>query len=176
MGGIICGNKEVVEQIFHFREINGASLDANSAYNLIRGLKTLELRVLRQNNNALALAGYLQDHPKIQKVNYPGLTSDPGHLIAKRQMKGFGGVLSFSLKGGFEKVKAMLPKLEFAHMAAHLGGVETIVGPPKVTSHVENTEEERKQLGIPEGLIRCSVGIENIEDIIDDFTQALAKI
>lgn len=176
LGGIVCGKKELVQKIFHFREINGATLDANSAYLLIRGLKTLELRIQRQNANALALAKFLEGHRKIEKVHYPGLTSHISHAIAKNQMSGFGGVLSFSLSGGFENVKQMLPKLKLAHMAAHLGGLETIVGPPKVTSHVENTEEERRQLGIPEGLIRCSVGIENIEDIITDFEQALAAI
>ncbi len=175
MGGVICGSKDLVEQIFHFREINGATLDSNSAYLLIRGMKTLELRVLRQNENALALARFLQGHSSVKKVHYPGLTSDPGYQIAKRQMRGPGGVFSFSLKGGFDVVKIMLENLQFAHKAAHLGGSETLVGPPKLTSHVETSTEERKQLGIPEGLIRCSVGIENIEDLIVDFDMALSS-
>ncbi|MEO1054014.1 MAG: cystathionine gamma-synthase family protein [Bacteroidota bacterium] len=175
MGGVVCGKADLIKRIFHFREINGATLDANSAYQLIKGLKTLELRIERQNDNALKLAQFLQEQPQIEQVHYPGLASHSSHEIAKQQMHGFGGVLSFSLKGGFEKVKAILPQLKLAHMAAHLGGLETIVGPPKVTSHVENTEEERAQLGIPEGLIRCSVGIENIEDIIEDFQQALKE-
>lgn len=176
MGGVVCGRKDLVTQIFHFREINGATLDATSAYMLIRGIKTLELRVKQQNENALRLAEFLDAHPKIEKVFYPGLKSHLNHQIAKKQMSGFGGVLAFSLKGGFDNVKTMLNNLEFVHLAASLGSVSTLVGPPKVTSHVETTEEERKQLGIPESLVRCSIGIENFEDIKADFENALSKI
>jgi len=142
----------------------------------LRGIQTLELRVLRQNENALKLAEHLEKHKKIEQVFYPGLESHPGHKIASGQMTGFGGVLAFSVKGDFDKVKVFLNGLELAHLAASLGSVSTLIGPPKVTSHVEATEEERKQLGIPETLIRCAVGIENIEDIIADFDKALLKI
>ena len=176
MGGILCGKEELVKQVFHYREINGATLDATSAYMLIRGIKTLELRVQRQNENALQLAGFLEKHPKVQEVFYPGLESHPQHTIAKNQMSGFGGVFAFNLVGGFDNVKIMLNNLQLVHLAASLGSVGTLVGPPKVTSHVETTEEERKQLGIPEGLIRCSIGIENFEDIRADFEQALNKL
>lgn len=176
MGGVVCGRKDLIQQIFHYREINGASLHANTAYMLLRGIKTLELRVLRHNENAMKLAQYLENHDKIESVFYPGLESHPQHKIAASQMMGFGGVLSFSLKGEFENVKTFLNSLELAHLAASLGSVGTLIGPPKVTSHVEATEEERKQLGIPENLIRCSVGIENIEDIMADFKQALLKV
>ncbi|MDX1629377.1 MAG: cystathionine gamma-synthase family protein [Fulvivirga sp.] len=176
MGGIVCGKKNLIDKIFHFREINGATLDAMSAYLLCRGIKTLELRVNRQNDNALAIARFLEKQPQVDEVFYPGLPSHPGHEIAKKQMSGFGGVLAFSLKGGFEKVKTFLNRLEYAHLAASLGSVGTLIGPPKVTSHVETSEEERKKLGIPEGLIRCSVGIENADDIINDFNQALAVL
>ncbi|HKI77089.1 MAG TPA: cystathionine gamma-synthase family protein [Ignavibacteriaceae bacterium] len=176
MGGVICGNKELVQQVFHFREINGATLDPNSAYMLLRGIKTLELRVRQQNDSALQLSRFLKTHPKVEDVFYPGLESHKNHDIAKKQMSGFGGVFAFSLKGGFENVKVMLNNLELAHLAASLGSVGTLIGPPKVTSHVETSEEERKELGIPEGLIRCSVGIENFEDIKNDFEAALAKI
>lgn len=176
MGGVVCGSKSLIDQIFHYREINGATLDAMSAYLLIRGIKTLELRVERQNKNALELAQFLEGHPEVEEVFYPGLESHPSHDIAKKQMRGFGGVFAFSLKGGFDAVKPMLNALNFAHLAASLGSTGTLVGPPKVTSHVETSAEERKKLGIPEGLIRCSVGIENIEDLIDDFTQALASL
>ena len=176
MGGIVCGSKNHIDQIFHFREINGASLDSMSAYLLIRGIKTLELRVHRQNYNALQLARFLENNPKVEDVFYPGLESNPHHEIAKKQMRGFGGVFAFSLKDGFEAVKTFLNKLNYAHLAASLGSTGTLVGPPKVTSHVETTEEERKKLGIPEGLIRCAVGIENAEDLKDDFKQALASL
>ncbi len=176
MGGIVCGSKELIDKIYHFREITGATLHANTAYLLIRGLKTLELRVQRQNDSAMKLAKYLETHPKVEEVFYPGLESHPSHHIAKEQMSGFGGVFAFNLRGGFDNVKIMLNNLKLAHLAASLGSVGTLIGPPKVTSHVEATEEERKQLGIPEGLIRCSVGIENFEDIKTDFEQALSHI
>ncbi len=176
MGGIICGRADLVKQVYSFREINGAALDANSAYLLLRGLKTLKLRIDQQNSNAMALAEFLMNHKKVENVFYPGLESDPGHEVAKGQMKGFSGMLGFSLKGGFDDVRKLLPNLRFAHRAAHLGGVETIVGPPRTTSHVELNEAQRAELGIPESMVRCSVGIEDIEDIIEDFAQALDKI
>lgn len=176
MGGVICGGKDLIQQIFHFREIHGASLDANSAFLLTRGIKTLELRIERHNDNALSLAQFLEGHPKVESVYYPGLESHPFHQIAKKQMRGFGGVLAFNIAGGFKKAKMMLNRLQLVHLAASLGSTGTLAGPPKVTSHVETTAEERKQLGIPEGLVRCSVGIENKEDILSDFESALAKI
>jgi len=176
LGGIVCGNKDLIDKLYSFREINGATLDAQSAYLLLRGLKTLKLRIRQQNANALALAKHLSSHNKVEHVYYPGLAEDPGHEVAKGQMTGFSGMLSFSLKGGFEAVRHFLPQIRFAHRAAHLGGVETIVGPPRTTSHVELSEEGRQKLGIPESLIRCSVGIEDIEDIIADFGQALDSI
>ncbi len=176
LGGIVCGSKHLIDQLYGFREINGATLDANSAYLLLRGLKTLKLRINQQNSNALQLANHLYQHPKVEQVFYPGLETDPGHKTATEQMSGFSGMLSFSLKGGFDAVRNFLPQIRFAHRAAHLGGVETIVGPPRTTSHVELSEEGRRKLGIPETLIRCSVGIEDIEDIIADFNQALDSI
>ena len=109
----------------------------------------------------------------MQVVNYPGLESHPHHDIAVRQMRGFGGVLSFGLEGGFEAVKRVLPRLRLAHRAANLGAVETIAGPPATTSHVELSAEERAAMGIPEGLIRYSVGIEDAGDLIADLGQAL---
>ena len=176
LGGVVCGRADLVKKIYGFREINGATLDANSAYLLLRGLKTLDIRIAKQNENAMALAEFLLQHDNVDKVFYPGLVDDPGHEIAKGQMSGFSGMLSFSLKGGFDSVRNFLPQIRFAHRAAHLGGVETIVGPPRTASHVELTEQQRQDLGIPESLIRCSVGIEAIEDLIADFDQALAYI
>jgi len=174
MGGALCGKKDLVQKVFHFREITGASLHPMSAYLLVRGMKTLEVRVRRQNENALELARFLAQHLKIDHVFYPGLETHQGHDIAKRQMKGFGGILSFSLKGGFNEVKNFLERLKFAHLAASLGSVGTLAGPPRTTSHVETSEEERKALGIPESLIRYSVGIENVEDLRADLESALS--
>jgi cystathionine gamma-synthase len=144
-----------------------------SAYLLLRGMKTLHLRIRQQNESALRIAGWLAAHPAVEAVFYPGLPSDPGHAVAVRQMSGFGGVLSFTLRGGFGAVRRALPRLRFAHLAANLGAVETVAGPPATTSHVECTPEERLALGIPEGLIRYSVGIEDTDDLLADLEQAL---
>ena len=173
MGGVLIGERELVEKVFHFREINGASLHPTSAYFLIRGLKTLELRVIRQNENAMQLARFLEERPEVASVNYPGLERHPRHDVARSQMSGFGGMLSFSMAGGIDAVKAFLPRLRLAHRAASLGSVGTLVGPPGTTSHVEVPIEERADAGIPEGLIRVSAGIENATDILADFRQAL---
>ena len=140
LGGVICGNKDLVKQVYHYREINGATLAPMDAYSLLRGMKTLKLRVERQNESAMIIAKFLENHPSVEQVNYPGLPSHPEHKIAKEQMKGgFGGMLSFSVKGGLNSIKTFLPKLKYAHMAANLGCVETVVGPPVTTSHVECT-------------------------------------
>lgn len=175
MGGVVCGRRELVDEIFRFREINGASLAPPSAHLLLRGIKTLELRVLRQNENAGRLARFLDGHPAVEQVFYPGLESDPGHEIAARQMSGFGGMVSFSLAGDTDAVGRVLENLRYVHRAASLGSVSTLIGPPAVTSHVELTPEARAELGIPETLIRCSVGIENFEDLEADFHQALER-
>ena len=174
LGGALAGKADLVRTVYAFREITGAALSPNSAANLIRGMKTLALRVERQNQSALELARFLERHPKVAQVNYPGLPSHPSHQVAARQMRGFGGVMSFTLKGGFEAVGRFLGKVRYAHCAPSLGAVCTLVGPPATTSHVECTAEERAAMGIPEALIRCSVGIEDIRDIIADFDQALA--
>lgn len=174
LGGVICGSKALVKQIYHFREINGATLHPMAAYLLLRGMKTLNLRVRQQNESALQIATFLDAHPAIEKVFYPGLESHENHAIARRQMRGYGGVLSFILKGNnFDTVRQFVPRLRYAHAAANLGAVETIVGPPATTSHVECTPEERAAMGIPESLIRYSVGIEDVDDLIADLTQAL---
>src|SRR5262249_2327708 len=173
--GAVCGRRDLVSQIYHFREINGACLEPMSAYLLLRGMKTLHLRIRQQNESALRIAQFLESHPRVTAVFYPGLESHPGHESAKRQMSGFGGVLSFSIQGGFDSVKAFLPRLRYANLAANLGAVETVAGPPATTSHVESTPEERAAAGIPEALIRYSVGIEDTDDLIADLRQALAS-
>ena len=165
-----------MQRLYHFREINGACLEPMSAYLLLRGMKTLQLRVRRQNENALQIARFLEAHPRVAKVFYPGLTSHGNHEIARRQMTGFGGVLSFELEGGFDTVKSFLPRLRYANLAANLGAVETVAGPPATTSHVESTAEERAASGIPEALIRYSAGIEDVEDLIADLRQALDSL
>lgn len=176
MGGLLAGSKELVYKVFHFREINGASLQADPAYMIARGMKTLDLRVSRQNESALTIAKYLKAHPKVTEVFYPGLETHKDHQIAKSQMRGFGGMLSFALDGGYDLVEKFLPSLKLVHLAASLGSVSTLAGPPRTTSHVELTTAQRAHLGIPESLIRYSVGIESVEDLLQDLEDGLKKI
>jgi cystathionine gamma-synthase len=175
LGGVVCGRGNLIARVYHFREINGATLHPMAAYLLLRGMKTLELRIRQQNASALQIARYLESHPAVEHVFYPGLESHIGHSVASKQMRGFGGMLSFMLKeNSFNAVRRFMPRLRFAHAAANLGAVETIVGPPATTSHVECTPEERQAMGIPESLIRYSTGIENVDDLIADLEQALS--
>ncbi|MFP2870968.1 cystathionine gamma-synthase family protein [Acetobacter tropicalis] len=176
MGGLTVGRKDLIDTIFHYREITGATLHPQSAYMILRGMKTLELRMQRHNENGMKVAEFLSHHPKIDKVFYPGLATHPGHDVAKKQMKAFGGMLSFSVKGDFDKVVVLLESLRYAHKAASLGSVGTLVGPPKTTSHVELSAEERQAAGIPESLIRYSAGVEDSCDLIEDLSSALDKL
>lgn len=173
LGGIICGSAELIEKIYHYREINGATLHPMAAYLLLRGMKTLALRIRQQNESALKIAHFLDQHSAVDRVFYPGLPHHENHEIAQRQMRGYGGVLSFMLKGDFDTVRRFIPRLQYAHAAANLGAVETVVAPPRTSSHVESSQAEREAMGIPESLIRYSVGIEDTDDLIADLEQAL---
>ncbi len=174
LGGVVAGDRDLVEAVFRRREITGATLHPEAAYLLLRGMKTLALRVERQNANAMTVARWLLARPEVADVFYPGLEGHPNHEVAKRQMPGgFGGVLSFQLHGDFDVVKRFLPRLRWAHRAANLGAVETVVAPPATGSHVELTAAERAALGIPETLVRYSCGIEDADDLIADLAQAL---
>lgn len=174
LGGTTSGRRDLVDATYHYREIHGAALAPAAAANLLQGMKTLELRLERQCASAQRIAEHLAAHQAVDRVFYPGLPDHRHHDVAERQMRRFGGMLSFTLRGGFEAVRRVLGGLRFAHRAAHLGGTETIVGPPRTTSHVELSPEERRAMGIPEALVRYSVGIENVEDLIDDLDRALA--
>ncbi|MHA6195998.1 cystathionine gamma-synthase family protein [Pseudomonas wadenswilerensis] len=176
LGGVVCGAESLMAQVRHYREINGASLDPFSAYLIIRGIKTLALRLRQQQASAQAIAEYLLGEPLVEAVNYPGLPEHPGHIIARSQMRGFGAIVSFVLHGGMDTVVKLLPRLRYAHRAGNLGAVETIYGPARTTSHVENTLEERQALGISEGLVRISVGIEDTADLLEDLRQAFAAL
>ncbi|MCM3602924.1 cystathionine gamma-synthase family protein [Robertmurraya korlensis] len=176
MGGVVCGPKNLMEKVYHYREINGATMDPWSAYLILRGMKTLKLRVRQQEKSAMEIACYLKNQKHVEEVFYPGLETHRNHDIAKKQMKGFGGIVSFVLKEEMEAIRILLPKLQYANRAGNLGAVETIYGPARTTSHVECTLEERKELGIPEGLVRISVGIEDTEDLIADLEQAFAHL
>lgn len=176
LGGVVCGSESLMAQVRHYREINGAALDPFSAYLIIRGIKTLALRLRQQQQSAQALAEYLLTEPLVEAVNYPGLPGHPAHAVARSQMRGFGAIVSFVLAGGMDTVKRLLPRLRYAHRAGNLGAVETIYGPARTTSHVENTLEERLALGISEGLVRISVGIEETADLLADLQQAFAFV
>jgi cystathionine gamma-synthase len=174
LGGAIAGSTELVTRVFRYREINGAALDPFAAFLLARGIRTLELRVARQNENALAVARFLESHRAVDRVFYPGLESHPNHDTAAKQMRGFGGMLSFTIRDTAGRgVTAFLDRLRLARKAASLGHVETMAGTPATTSHVECTAAQRAAMGIPDTLVRYSVGIENVADLIEDLQRAL---
>jgi cystathionine gamma-synthase len=173
LGGVLVGRADLVSTVYQYREITGASLSAFPAYLLLRGLKTLSLRVARQNATALDLAQRLEQQPAIATVNYPFLASSASAAIARSQMRGGGGVLSFALDGDFAMTSRFLNALKLAHRAASLGSVNTLAGPPATTSHVECTPAQRAALGIPESLVRYSCGIEDVDDLWNDIVQAL---
>lgn len=176
MGGVVVGRGDLIEKIYRYRELTGPVMDPQRAAKLLRSLKTLALRVERQNESALAMARFLADHPKVGQVHYPGLEDHPNHAVATRQMDGFGGVLSFEVPGGLEAIGRLLPQLRYAYMAPNLGQVETVVGPPALTSHVELSEEERRRSGVPQGLVRYAVGIEDFDDLRADMEAALSTL
>lgn len=173
MGGVLIGRRDLVQAVYEHREICGGVLSAFSAYLLLRGLKTLDLRVRKQNETGLAVARFLAAHPRVRDVFYPGLEQHDKHEVAKGQMSGFGGMLSFSIDGDFEALKRFVSRLEYVHRAASLGSVNTLIGPPSVTSHVECTAEQRAALGISETLLRYSCGVEDSGDLIAQLDQAL---
>jgi len=175
IGGALIGRRDLVTTIYRFREITGAALAPFSAYLLLRGMKTLDLRVQRQNATALAIAAFLERDPRVARVFYPGLSSHPSHQVAKSQMSGFGGVLSFEVVGGEPAAVRTLNALQLAHRGASLGSVNTLAGLPGQTSHAEVTPEDRASLGISEALIRYSCGIEDVADLMNDLDRALGR-
>jgi cystathionine beta-lyase/cystathionine gamma-synthase len=176
VGGAIIGGRELVERVHHKLNHLGGSMDPHACFLLHRGLKTLALRVGRQNETALVLARYLEDHPAVESVRYPGLAGHPAHERAKILFDGFGGMMSFELKGGAEAAERFMKKVALPIIAPSLGGVETLMTRPATTSHLALDPDERRKAGISDGLIRLSVGLEAVEDLRDDFAQALAGI
>jgi cystathionine beta-lyase len=170
--GVVVSSSAVIRRIAECAINHGGMLDAQACSQLERGLKTLALRVRQHNENALRLARFLQKHRSVARVNYPGLAEDPSHPIAVRQMRGFGGMLSFELRDP-SLVDRLLGRLRLVMPALSLGGVESLVCVPGRTSHRKMTPDERMRAGISDGLIRVSVGIEDVEDLLEDFDQAL---
>ena len=178
IAGLVITNKELADQIrfVGLKDMTGAVLGPQDAYYIIRGMKTFEIRMERHCKNAKKVVEFLNKHPKIEKVYYPGLETHPGHEIAKKQMKDFGAMISFELKGGFEAGKTLLNNLKLCSLAVSLGDTETLIQHPASMTHSPYTKEEREAAGITDGLVRLSVGLENVEDIIADLEQGLEKI
>lgn len=175
LGGIIVGRRETVEAIRECQGVLGGILDPHAAYLLIRGMKTLPLRVAHQNASALRIAEMLAAHPRVERVHYCGLPSHPGHEIARRQMSGFGGVVSFEIKGDLDATSRVVDGVAIPQIAPSLGGVETLIEQPSLMSFFELTTEERLAIGIKDNLIRLSVGLEDPDDLIADLRQALER-
>ncbi len=176
LAGVLLGSADLVGAVREFHGVTGAVPDPFVAYLLIRGIKTLALRVARQNENAQRLAEFLEQHPKIERVHYPGLTSHPEHEIAVRQMRGFGGVVSFELHGDLHTASRLVDACRIPRIAPSLGGVESLIEQPALMSFYELTTEERLQVGIKDTLVRYAVGVEDAEDLIADLAQALERV
>jgi cystathionine beta-lyase/cystathionine gamma-synthase len=171
----VCGSEPFVDEVKRKMAIWGQAPDPFACWLLERGLKTLEVRVKRQNETALDVAEWCSTRPEITKVHYSGLPSHPDHEIAKATMDGFGGMLGIELRGGGPAALKFLRKLQLFTHAASLGGVDSLVIEPRYSSHEHMTPEERAKIGIPDGFVRVSIGLENADDLILDLEQALAQ-
>jgi cystathionine gamma-lyase len=176
IAGAVVGGKEDMKRIYDKRIVYGGSLDPIGAFLLMRGMKTLDVRMERHNANGMAVAKFLERHEKVERVHYPGLPSHPQHELAERQMRGFGGMVSFEVVGGRIGAEKLLRSLHTIKRATSLGGVDSLVSMPLNSSHSLLTPEERSRLGIRDSLVRLSVGIEDVEDIIDDLNRGLSQI
>jgi cystathionine gamma-synthase len=176
LAGVICGSKARIKALKDARGIFGNVVDPQAAFLLERGIKTLGVRVKQQNDTALQVAKYLEAHPKIDRVYYPGLSSHPDYDVAQRQMSGFGGVVSFEVAGDLDTTGDFIDRCEIPYIAPSLGGVESLIEQPALVSFYEKTTAERRELGIKDNLVRFAIGIEDVDDIIDDLEQALAGI
>lgn len=173
VAGAIAGHKHLIDGVQRFILHFGACLDAHACFLLHRGMKTLALRVKHQNESAMKIAQHLAEHPMIARVYYPGLASHPTHALARSLLGGFGGMLAFEHREGEKAARATTQRLKLAVYATSLGGVESIVTLPSRTSHLSMSSEERHRAGITDSLVRLSVGIENVDDLIEDINQAL---
>lgn len=175
VGGAVIGGADLVQKVTHKLNHLGGSMDPHTCFLLHRGLKTLAVRVRHQNQSALEIARFLDRHPTVSKVNYPGLESHTDHKKAAEMFDGFSGMISFELMNGLSAAEHFLEKVKIAAVAPSLGGIETLVTRPATTSHLILSPEEREKAGISDSLIRISIGIEATEEIIADFSQALAS-
>lgn len=173
LAGAVCGSADLVSLVRDLRGVLGGVLDPHAAFLLLRGMKTLPLRVRQQNETALAVARFLEADPRVQRVFYPGLESHPDHAVALAQMSGFGGVVSFRVRGGLQGGARLVDACKLATIAPSLGGVETLIEQPSLMSYYELTTDEREAIGIFDDLIRLSVGVEERDDVLADLAQAL---
>jgi len=176
IAGIAAGKRDLIDKIRETRTTLGGCMDPHAAWLLLRGLRTLAVRVQRQNENALRVAQFLEQHPKVRRVHYPFLNAHPQHLLAMEQMHGGGGMLSFEVDGSGQDARAISESLHLFTLAPSLGGVDSLVSLPVLTSHAMISPEHRAKMGVTEQLVRLSVGIENADDLIADLDQALAKV
>jgi cystathionine beta-lyase/cystathionine gamma-synthase len=174
-GAVVLTRPDDAEKIYFIQRSAGAGLAPMDCFLVSRGIKTLAVRMDRHNSNGMAVAAFLEKHPKVQRVIYPGLKSHPQHEIAKRQQRGFGGMLSFDL-GSLDAARKFLNHVRLCSLAESLGGVETLISHPALMTHASVPVEQQKQVGITQGLVRLSVGIEDVEDLIADLDQALAEV
>jgi cystathionine gamma-synthase len=173
LAGVVIGAPEQIAPLREDQGILGCISDPQSAYLLLRGLKTFALRMERQNHNGLAVANYLESHPRVARVHYPGLPSHPDHAVAVAQMRGFGGVISFEVDGDLEATAHVIDRMRLPYIAPSLGGVESLVEQPALMSFYELTSEQRLAVGMSDNLVRLSCGIEDVTDLIADLAQAL---
>jgi cystathionine beta-lyase/cystathionine gamma-synthase len=171
--GVICASREIIARAWYHLKLIGASLSPFESWLILRGLKTLAVRVREQNRSTLELARFLEARPEVERVFYPGLESHPQHALAKRQMRGFGSIVSFELAGGLRAGVRFVESLKLIQLAVSLGGVESIIQHPASMTHGTLPEEEIRKAGISPGLLRLSVGLENVEDLKRDISQAL---
>jgi cystathionine gamma-synthase len=176
MAGVVLGSRTLVGAIRDLHSVTGAVPDPFAAYLLIRGIKTLALRVARQNENAQRIAEFLEAHAKVERVHYPGLKSHPEHDVARRQMKGFGGVVSFEVRGDLAAATRLVDACRIPRIAPSLGAVESLIEQPALMSFYELSTEERLQVGIKDSLVRYAVGVEDADDLVADLEQALARV
>jgi cystathionine gamma-synthase len=176
LAGVAIGSDYMIAGLRETQGMIGALCDPNTAYLLLRGLKTLDLRVSRQNDSGLKMARFLERHPAVRRVYYPGLPSHPDYVVASQQMSGFGGVISFELEADLEKTSQFVDALQIPYIGPSLGGVESLVGQIALISYYELSSEERAQMGISDTLIRLAVGIENADDLILDVARALDQV
>jgi cystathionine gamma-lyase len=175
-GAVICNDAAIAEQVKFLQNACGAVPGPLDCFLVLRGIKTLHLRMEAHCKNAMKIAEFLTTHPKVEKVNYPGLPHHPGHVLAKKQMKGFGGMISFSLRENtVEAANKVLSNTRLFSLAESLGGVESLIGHPAVMTHASIPKAEREKTGVVDSLIRLSVGIEDADDLIDDLKHALNK-